>query len=210
MFPMTFMDLRPSWDVYQRWSGGGRNLLPVAVVLGVMGTIAAWGRPHPVLNVVALVALVLLVALPAFAHVALVIRTSSLTLDAARVVHRCYGRTTTLPLDGRISGLLAPYVTPTGRGGTRTVDLLILVGAGDRPRIRLNGGYWSRADLEAVARAAGATIDAGPRSAAEWERDLPGSMGFVARRPVATAFLIVGALFALIAGLIVIGVLVSR
>lgn len=205
---MTHLDLRPEWTAYRRWSGGIPAVLGVLAVFVGIAAISTWGDPHALQTTGGIILLVLVVAALALAHVAIMIRTSSLTLDASQVVHRCYGRSTTLPNDGRITGLLAPYVTPAGRTGTQMVDMLILVGA-DGHRIRLNGGYWSRADLEAVARAVGATIDPAPRSAREWERDLPGSMGFVARRPVATAFLIVFGLLALIAGAIAVGVLLS-
>jgi hypothetical protein len=205
---VTSLDLRPTWDAYNRWSGGvWAAVSAVAVFVGI-GAISTWGSPHALETIAVIIGVVLLIAVPAVAHVAITIRSSSLTLEAMQLVHRSYGRSTTLRNDGGIAGLLAPYVTPTGNGGSQTVDMLILVGPDGR-RVRLNGGYWSRDDLESVAQAVGATIDRTPRSAKEWERDLPGSMGFVARRPVATAFLIVLVLLVLIAGGIAIGLALS-
>lgn len=186
-------ELRPDVATYRRFLGTpDRVLLPFALSL-VAGVVGRASSRTDLLWIGVLLAASVLVAL---AGVAGMLLTSRVRLGDGRVEYtRWWVRRTVIDLD-QVTGLLA---TTTVTMSSRRVVLLVLREDDGGPHIRLNGTYWPRADLEAIARYAGVDAPAETLTLRQVEKRAPGTMRFRDLHPWVTGFGLAVAVVALIA-----------
>lgn len=144
------LELRPDAAQYGRWFGRGDPVLigfaSVLLAGSVVGISTGSEAALMIGVVVGTVALGLL-------GVAVSMRTSSVLLSEGRIEHRSWWvRRTVLTVGDDLRGVLAPYTAPVV---TRDSDLLVIRSARGGRRIRLNGAFWRREDLERIAAVGG-------------------------------------------------------
>lgn len=174
--------LRPSWRQYRAWFRGGLGL----AALGVLAALVSYRRTDERWVWALAMGAVILIAALCLLYVAVVIATTSIVLDGGRITCRSLGRTRVLVVDDGLVGLLAGYAVAV-RGVRRTVDILVIRAPGDSRRVRINGGYFTRADLLETARYAGEGVEVhdAAYSAAEFHRIVPGTSTWAERHQVA-------------------------
>ncbi|MET0931321.1 MAG: hypothetical protein ABWX74_17505 [Aeromicrobium sp.] len=195
------VELRPDAAQYGRWFRRGDPVLIAFLGVLVAGSVVSisTGARFAVLAgvVVGAAALGLL-------GVTLSMRTSSVRLGAGRIEHRSWWvHHTVLDTGSELVGVLAPYTAPIV---SRQSDLLVVRAAGGGPRVRLNGAFWRREDLERIASVAGISPTREPLDLKGFERRVPGLM-YVWERHWLMAVLVGGV--AVAAGAVGLAVLLS-
>ena len=111
-----------------------------------------------------------------------------------------FGRTTTFDRT-EIQKIVLTMQEATSRYGTRQVRRLFLVGQNGRAWLRLSGAYWSTADVELLSRALRVPVEGSwdrPADIATVSREVPGSFNWWEAHPIASAFILVPVILALI------------
>ncbi len=200
--------LRPATSEYLSWLRRPDPVtlafVTVLVLVPLAAALVTWLLGGSGSGVLLLLGLVVLGVVLGLGGAMASMRTTSVTLTPSSIEHRRWVvRHAVLPREGA-EGVLAPYRPPvTGQSS----DLLLLRPAGRRgPRVRLNGVYWSPADLDTIAAAAGVRREDRELRARDVERRLPRALRVHERRPVLFLLLFPAAvlLLAVVAGLVVV------
>ncbi|WP_040320080.1 hypothetical protein [Aeromicrobium marinum] len=178
--------LRPDADRYVAWLRRPEPAIVVVAVLyggvALVSGVATWLTGGGVVPLAVVVGAILTGVVLGLGGALLSMRTSSVTITDGTIVHRSwFVRRTVLPTDD-LRGILADYRPPVSQNSSAL--LVLQSGAGRGRRIRLNGAFWTDADLATVAAAAGVPRVAGELRARDVEQRLPGILRFRERRPV--------------------------
>lgn len=158
--------LRPSVAAYRDWLR--QNWYPAFVPTCLFVGLAVWSIVAGGLNAVN--AALLVCGGGAIAEICLSMTTSRIVLEPGQVTHRSWFLRR-IVLRGQVEGLLAPFALPGSP--SRVSDVLVLRDSSGAI-VRLNGAFWSHADLVTLAEHADVPVLIETLGVAQLEARLPG------------------------------------